>query len=102
LNDISTDLIDQIEALMPFGCGNHEPLFMCKNVSVTFSKIVGRRHRQLRLQQSFANRANIFQGIQFNVDPSSGPPEHFDQMAFRLRWNRWNREKTAQIVVEET
>lgn len=100
--DISTDLIDQIETLKPFGNGNHEPLFAAKNVNVLTSKIVGRHHRRMRLNQPCGKTEKAFHAIQFNIDPYQPPADHFDQMAFRLRWNRWNNEKIAQIIVEET
>ena len=100
--DISAALMDQIETLRPFGTGNNEPLFLARNVNVASSKIVGGRHRQLRLNQRCSKTDKVFHAIQFNVDPNGPLTEHFAQMAFRLRWNRWNGKTTAQIVVEET
>ncbi len=100
--DISTDLLNQIETLKPFGNGNHEPLFAARNVNVAFSKIVGHHHRRMRLNQSIGKTGTVFNAIQFNVDPNTPATEHFDQMAFRLRWNHWKGEKNAQIIVENT
>jgi len=99
--DISTDLLNQIETLKPFGNGNHEPLFAARNVNVAFSKIVGHHHRRMRLNQSIGKTGTVFNAIQFNVDPNTPATEHFDQMAFRLRWNHWKGEKNAQIIVED-
>ncbi|UCD88493.1 MAG: single-stranded-DNA-specific exonuclease RecJ [Desulfobacterales bacterium] len=99
--DISTGLIDQIETLKPFGNGNNEPLFVARNVNVISSKIVGHHHRRMRLSQSVGKSQTVFNAIQFNVDPHASATEHFDQMAFKLRWNHWNGEKIAQIIIEE-
>ena len=104
-DDISDALINELETLKPFGTGNHEPLFMAKNVRVMDSKIVGKNHRRMLLNQSAAGgTGNSFNAIHFNVDTNPpeyvGGQEHFDQIAFRLRWNHWNGKKTAQIVIE--
>ena len=100
-DDISDALINELETLKPFGTGNHEPLFMAKNVRVMDSKIVGKNHRRMLLNQSAAGgTGNSFNAIHFNVDTNKNLREHFDQIAFRLRWNHWNEKKTAQIVIE--
>ncbi len=104
-DDISDALINELETLKPFGAGNHEPLFTAKNVRVIDSKIVGKNHRRMLLNQSAAGgTGNSFNAIHFNVDTNPpeyvGGQEHFDQIAFRLRWNHWNGKKTAQIVIE--
>ena len=101
-DDISDALINELETLKPFGAGNHEPLFMAKNVRVMDSKIVGKNHRRMLLNQSAAGgTGNSFNAIHFNVDTNKNLQEHFDQIAFRLRWNYWNGKKTAQIVIED-
>lgn len=101
-DDISASLVEEIELLTPFGTGNHEPLFMAKNVKVESSKIVGNNHRRMRLKQDTGKISKAFNAIQFNIDKKSVLRENFDQIAFRLRWNRWGGKKTAQIVIEET
>ncbi len=101
-DDISDTLINELETLKPFGTGNHEPLFIAKNVRVMDSKIVGKNHRRMLLQQSAAGgTGNSFNAIHFNVDTSKNLRDNFDQIAFRLRWNHWNEKKTAQIVIED-
>jgi len=100
--DISDRLIDELELLKPFGIGNLEPLFMSENVRIASSKEVGSHHRQLVLKQKTDGTEKRFNAIQFNVDNNTFEKKHFDRMAYRLRWNRWNGRKHAQIVVEET
>ena len=99
--DISDRLIDELEMLKPFGMGNHEPLFMTEDVGLASSKQVGSHHRQMVLKQKAGGTEKRVNAIQFNVDNKTFEKNHFDRMAFRLRWNRWNGRKNAQIVVEE-
>ena len=101
LPEISTGLIDALEDLMPFGPGNHVPLFMAGNVKVDQVKIIGGKHRQLTLKCP-GLPGGIIKAIQFNVDPSTPRPDHFMRIAYRLQWNHWNGRKTPQIVIEET
>jgi single-stranded-DNA-specific exonuclease len=100
--DISPSLMDEMEALKPFGEGNPEPIFSAKDVQIMFSKIVGENHRRMILRQISPETEKTFNAIQFNVDPRLPLAESLDQIAFRLRWNYWNGEKTAQIVIVET
>ena len=100
--DISDKLIDELESLKPFGIANHEPLFMTKKLNIVSSKRVGNYHRQMVLEQNTGKTAKSFKAIQFNADTRTPLKDTFDQMAYRLRWNRWNGRKNAQIVIEET
>jgi len=100
-DDISEDLIDEIESLNPFGTGNPEPIFMTGNITVVSSKIVGKHHRRMLLKQSGGKTDKTFHAIHFNGNTGIPMKEGFDRIAFRLRWNRWNGRKTAQMVIEE-
>jgi single-stranded-DNA-specific exonuclease len=98
-DDISEGLIDEIESLNPFGTGNPEPIFMARNITVVSWKIVGKHHRRMLLKQSGGN--TTFHAIHFNANPGIPVKQGFDRIAFRLRWNRWNGGKIAQIIIEE-
>ena len=101
-SEITGPLIDEIETLKPFGNGNEEPLFMACGVKVKQIRIVGTRHRRMRLEQADDSTGQAFSAIQFNIDPQRDAPELFGRVAFRLQWNRWNGRKEAQLLVEET
>jgi single-stranded-DNA-specific exonuclease len=98
---ISAGLIDELESLMPYGTGNPEPLFESSDIRVVSSRIVGKRHRRMVLRQSSRPKTPSFQAIHFNVDEQSVKEKKISRLAFKLRWNRWNGKKTAQIVVED-
>jgi single-stranded-DNA-specific exonuclease len=98
---ISDELIDELESLMPYGTGNPEPLFMAANVMVVSSKIVGKKHRRMVLRQSSAPNAPLLQAIHFNAADPVSQNNTYSRIVFRLRWNRWNAKKTAQLVIED-
>jgi len=74
---------------------------MTADVRVVSSKIVGKNHRRLILQQSSTPNAPVFQAIQFNVESRVSNKQKISQMVFKLRWNRWKGKKTAQLVIED-
>ncbi len=98
---ISDGLIDELGSLMPYGAGNPEPLFVSSNVKVVSSKIVGKRHRRMVLRQSSGRSSPSLLAIHFNVSDRHTKKKSFAQLVYKLRWNRWNGKKTAQIVVED-
>jgi len=100
LADISEDLVDQLEQLMPFGADNPEPLFMARRVAVVSSSRVGEHHRRMLLRPAAEPAHRTFQAIQFHADPRHAALTHFERMAYKLRWNRWNGSKTLKLVVE--
>ncbi|MCF8068113.1 MAG: single-stranded-DNA-specific exonuclease RecJ [Desulfobacterales bacterium] len=102
LKEISPLLMDQLEMLQPFGEGNREPLFMARNIHVVSSDIVGKAHRRMKLSHNAKSDGHGINAIYFNVDPEKAEARFYEKIAFHLRWNRWNGNKSLQIIVEET
>jgi single-stranded-DNA-specific exonuclease len=100
-DQISPRLVDELEQLQPFGEGNPEPLFSARNIRISYSQMMGGAHRRMRLMQPGTQSAEALHAIQFNVTSSHADTEHLDQIAFRLRWNRWNGKKNLQLLIEE-
>jgi single-stranded-DNA-specific exonuclease len=99
LEDASDRLLDELEQLKPFGSGNPEPVFMATRLRVASSRTVGKNHRKMTLRATSSAGARSVEAIWFNVDPSVPMLKHIDRLAYRLRWNRWNGRKRAQLVV---
>lgn len=100
-DQISPQLADELERLQPFGEGNLEPLFSARDIRISYSQTMGGAHRRMRLLQPGTPASQALHAIQFNVSPAHSDSEHLDQIAFRLRWNRWNGKKTLQLLIEE-
>jgi single-stranded-DNA-specific exonuclease len=100
-DDISERLIDEIESLGPFGTANPEPVFMAQNIKVVSSKIVGGNHRRMMLVQDGESSGKPLPAIRFNAKDNLLDATTFTRIAFRLRWNRWNDNKTIQLIIED-
>jgi single-stranded-DNA-specific exonuclease len=101
LDHISEVLIDEIETLNPFGNQNPEPVFMAQNIKVVSSKIVGENHRKMMLVQDVQPSGRPFPAICFNAEDNLLKKTKFSRIAFRLKWNRWNGNKTIQLIIED-
>jgi single-stranded-DNA-specific exonuclease len=51
LDDLTMDMVREIEKLAPFGQGNPEPRLGTRGLEVVSSRIVGSNHLKLRLKQ---------------------------------------------------
>jgi single-stranded-DNA-specific exonuclease len=100
-DDINEHFIDEIEALKPFGSENPEPVFLARNIAVSDPNIVGQNHRRMLLSQPGGQTQKKFNAIHFNVESHQHAECLLNFVVFRLKWNRWNGSKTAQIVIEE-
>jgi single-stranded-DNA-specific exonuclease len=98
-DEITPRLVDEIESLQPFGNTNPPPLFMAQDIVVVASQAIGQRHRRFKLRQR-GNRGEPFNAIWFNADPEYPSHKGYNQIAFRLQWNRWNGTQTIQLLIE--
>jgi single-stranded-DNA-specific exonuclease len=96
---ITTDLLDEIDRLEPFGTDNPAPIFMAKDVRVLSAAIVGQRHRRMTLCQADRSDRSLT-AIQFNLSDDTPRPNYFNKLAFRLQWNRYRGSKEIQLVIE--
>ncbi|MBW1739513.1 MAG: single-stranded-DNA-specific exonuclease RecJ [Deltaproteobacteria bacterium] len=113
VSDICTELVDELEALAPFGTGNPEPLFMLSDIDVLSARMVGAHHLQMRLRSSKKHQTKPLDAIFFNTPsplmPRSGRqmgaaephPKHLNQIACHIRWNRWKDRKRIQLVIRD-
>ncbi len=100
-DDISQRLADELEALSPFGTGNPEPLFTARNIKVVSSKIVGKNHCKMMLVRDVQPSGKPVPAILFNAEDNLLQKKTFTRIAFRLRWNRWNGNKSIQLIIED-
>jgi single-stranded-DNA-specific exonuclease len=100
-DDINEHFIDEIESLKPFGSENPEPVFLARNIAVSAPNIVGQNHRRMLLSQPGSQTQKKLNAIHFNVDSHQHMENFLTLVAFRIKWNRWNGNKTAQIIIED-
>lgn len=101
---LQEDLFQKAESLAPFGADNPAPLLYVERLKPIFARIVGEKHIQVRLADTWGNE---IQGIAFQAvgTPLEGallnkasPPLH---CLGHLQMNLWNGKKTPQFQITD-
>jgi single-stranded-DNA-specific exonuclease len=100
-DQISPRLADELEGLRPYGEANPEPLFMARNLKVTFAQALSDTHWKMALAQPSAKTTQPLSAIRFNAGRMDTKPKYLEKIAFRLRWNCWNGKRNLQLLIEE-
>ncbi len=98
-SDIDDELLNEIGMIGPFGQENREPTFALKEVMLdTKPRPVGNgEHFQFRVKNGDQSIAGIAWKMKDRI-----PPVHTKiDLAFRLKWNRWNNQNTPQMVLKD-
>ncbi len=95
LEEITPELMAHLERMQPYGVGNPEPIFCCRDFGVENSLILKNRHLQLRLRQGKAR----LRGIGFNLMESDQSPPIPQWLLFSPRWNHWQGERHIQLHI---
>ena len=97
--EISGELLNEISLIGPFGQENREPIFALKEITLNSKpRPVGNgEHFQFRVE----NNQGSIAGIAWKMRDRTPPVNQKIDLAFRLRWNRWNNQNTPQMVLED-
>lgn len=107
LRDMTWDFQRQLAHLEPFGYDNPTPIFICRNVLVRDSRIVGGKHvgkedvGKGHLKLLLSDGGAVWDAIAFKqADRASGLPHRVD-VAFSLEVNSWNGQDRLQLHVKD-
>jgi len=97
--DINFNLAKEIDRLRPFGMASPEPVFICKNVSVRSSFIIGNSHRKMILESASHNVRHQVEAFHFNISNPDDQPDYFPEIIFNLKINKF-KTNSAQIIIQ--
>ena len=95
LEEITPELMTYLERMQPYGVGNPEPIFCCRDFQVEDSQILKGSHLRLRLRQDKARLT----GIGFNLLESDQSLPLPQCLMFSPRWNHWRGEQQIQLHI---
>lgn len=101
MNQVSEELVKELDLLQPFGHHNPTPLLGCRNATVIKCRGVGRGEAHLKML--LRNRNTTFDGIGFNLGAYAGilsTAEEVD-IAFIPCINEYNGRSSIQLEVKE-
>jgi single-stranded-DNA-specific exonuclease len=97
LDDITGNMLDQMQALAPFGEGNPEPLLFAEPVHVSMSRIVGGRHLKLLVRQGERD----FEAIGFGMGKHHPLSGETIRMVFTPERNCWQGAERIQLRIAD-
>jgi len=101
LDDLTMDLVREMEKLAPFGQGNPEPRLGTRGLEVVSSRIVGSNHLKLRLKQGGGTAIGA---IAFNFGSMLGKQVRDGSRlaaVFTPRLNAWNGTTTVELEIRD-
>ena len=98
-SEICEELLHEVEKLGPFGQENPEPIFALKEIILkTKPRRIGNGdHFQFRIEDENSS----IQGIAWNMSERIPPSLEKIDLAFKLRWNRWQNRNSLQVVLQD-
>jgi single-stranded-DNA-specific exonuclease len=97
LRAVDGGCLADLARLEPFGTGNHEPLFLSRNVRVRDRRIVGEHHLKLVLEQD----GRTIQAIGFGMgDLSVAAGDQIDVL-YGVLANEWNGNISAELRLRD-
>ena len=99
LDRISIDLIENIQAMEPFGIGNREPAFICKGNIKSIRKIgKDQSHLQVEIEQGTAVGGVAFSMAELSDRLRPGQP---GECVCTLDINEWRNIRKPQLMVKD-
>ncbi|MDH4099922.1 MAG: single-stranded-DNA-specific exonuclease RecJ [Nitrospirota bacterium] len=99
--ELTFELLAELQLLGPFGAANPEPVFCLHEVRAVNPRIVGKNHLKLMLQRD----KNSFEAIGFKMGelakPLSGREGREIAAAFTLQENSWNGRRSLQVHIRD-
>ncbi|MBW4609424.1 MAG: DHH family phosphoesterase [Hassallia sp. WJT32-NPBG1] len=96
LNEINSQLYQQLNALHPCGIDNPDPVFWTPDVQVIEQKIVGKGHIKLTVAQTIDNQQFKIKAIAWRWGDYFPLPSQVD-IAYKLRENNFNGNTTIEL-----
>jgi len=100
LSDLNFEVLKHLEYLEPTGYGNHEAVFVSRNVKVKSARTVGADAKHLKL--SFDDeRGNTFDSIGFRLGHLRDTLPARVDVLYHLEVNEWNGKRTLQLNLKD-
>ncbi len=97
LGQLSCKVLEEIEALSPFGSANPEPVFSSNEIKFFSSMVVGNGHLKLKIKED----GRFFDAIGFNMASRYSMKHEKIRLAFVPQFNFFNGEKIIQLNLKD-
>lgn len=101
VNELTLDLLNQINTLAPFGEGNPKPVFKSTNVEIVDEKFIGsdKSHLKGKVKKNYTNLNFIAFGFAEEFNLIQNVPLY--DVYYQLDINNWRGKKTLQLMMND-
>lgn len=100
-DQIQPDLIDQLEALAPYGVGNPTPLFIVKEAQVSRIQRMGRQKEHMKLFLKGKKGTACAIGFRLGSRANGLAPQVHVRLLGELQMNEWNGKREPQVLIRD-
>lgn len=98
-DDITTDLVEQLSQLEPFGMSNPSPVFVIKNLKIKEKRLMGENKNHLRLTCNVGT--SEFNCIRWKMGDISLVNGDTLDLAFHPQINEYNGNTSVQLIIDD-
>ena len=97
LDNLQPEILSELSQLGPFGQLNPDPILALKKVKLAQAprKVGDGKHFQFLIR----HYNNSVSGIAWKMGENVPPHDKLLDLAFRLKWNRWNNQNNIQMIL---
>lgn len=101
--EVTVDLIREIDSLGPFGMDNPKPLILIKNSLIQEKNLIGVEKQHVKLQVSQASDQPLLTVLAFNQSESLAhfKPGNRISLVGELAINEWRQKQTPQLMLKD-
>ncbi len=100
-DDLTVDLMGELEKMAPFGQGNPEPRLGCRGLEVVSSRIVGNNHLKLRLKNAKGASLDAIAFKRGNLLGKQVRDGARLAAVFTPRLNAWNGKTSVELEIRD-
>lgn len=99
--DVNLETAKQLKMLEPFGMGNPNPQFVCRNLQIVDRRLIGANNKHLSLL--LYDGSNTIKGIAFNMGNSYNvlSINRKIDIICSMDINLWNNNESVQLVIKD-
>lgn len=101
LDELTIDLMREMESLAPFGQGNPEPRLGARDLEVVSSRLVGTQHLKMRLRQQKGSTLGAIAFNRANLLGAQVRDGAWLAAVFTPRLNTWNGNTSVELEIRD-
>jgi single-stranded-DNA-specific exonuclease len=101
LDQVTDDLMTELQRLEPHGIGNPAPVFAVQDVRVADARIIGKEQNHLKLLVKSPGAGPMMEAVGWGMAPAKPAPTARVQVAFHPEYNTYQGRHSLQLTMKD-